>query len=216
MNKLLDLIKEIYRKKGIQRILMNWQIFEHCKDLKGVMIDLGAGRNPSYYRYWRINPSQFIKVDIDKKTKPDVVADLNKTLPFDNNFADAAFLFNTLYIIKKPEELIKEIFRILKNNGKFFIYSPFIFNESKEPNDYFRYTSQGIEHLLKVGGFKDYQIVSVGERFTSAFNLIEKIIIFDILKIPLILLALFLDKIYPKKLKKLHPCPMGYFVKTKK
>ena len=94
MNKFLDLIKKTLQGKSIGRILMNWQIFEYCKDLGGVMIDLGAGRNPSYYRYWKINPSRFIRVDIDERTKPDIVADLNEPLPFDNNFADVVFLFN--------------------------------------------------------------------------------------------------------------------------
>ena len=214
MNKFLDLIKKTLQGKSIGRILMNWQIFEYCKDLGGAMIDLGAGRNPSYYRYWKINPSRFIRVDIDERTKPDIVADLNEPLPFDNNFADVVFLFNVIYIVRRPEELVKETFRILKNNGKLFIYSPFVFNESREPEDNFRFTSQGIENLLKVAGFKEYQIIPVGERFTVALNLAEKIIIFNILKIPFRILALFLDKIYPKKLKKLHPCPIGYFIEA--
>ena len=41
MNKFFDLIKETYRGKSILGILMHWQTFEHCKNLEGVMIDLG-------------------------------------------------------------------------------------------------------------------------------------------------------------------------------
>ena len=95
MNKFLDLIKETLKRKSIYRILMNWAIYENCQDLKGLMIDLGGGEKPSYYNYWKINPTSFIVVDIDEK-KPDIVCDLNKPLPFEDNFADVIFLFNVI------------------------------------------------------------------------------------------------------------------------
>ena len=213
MNKFLDLIKETLKRKSIYRILMNWAIYENCQDLKGLMIDLGGGEKPSYYNYWKINPTSFIVVDIDEK-KPDIVCDLNKPLPFEDNFADVIFLFNVIYIINKPENLVKEIHRVLKSDGKFFLCSPFIFNEAKEPHDYFRLTSEGISTILDEARFKNYQIIPFGERFTAALFLTEKLVILNILKIPIRLLALFLDKIYPKKLKKFHPCPIGYFIEA--
>lgn len=185
---------------------MNWQVFEHCRNLQGVLIDLGAGEDPSYQKYWQIGPSKLIKADME--------IDLNKPLPFDDNYADAIFLFSVIYIIKKPEELIKEVFRILKNEGKLFIYSPFIFNESREPDDYLRFTSQGLDRLLKETGFSQYRIMPVGGRFTAALYLSEKIFFLKTLKMFARIAALFLDKVYPQKLKELHPCPLGYFIEA--
>lgn len=216
MNKFFDLIKETLKGKSISRILTNWEIKKHCQGLSGVMIDLGAGENPSHQRYWEIKPSQFIRVDIDPTKKPDLVADLNNPLPFEDNFADIVFVFNVLYILEEPEKFLKEVFRILKPNGKLFLTSPFIFNEAREPHDYFRFTSEGLEKLLKNAGFEKYQIIPVGERFSSACYLIDKIFIFNFVKIPFRFLALLFDKIWPKKLKRLHPCPIGYFVEAKK
>jgi len=191
---------------------MNWQIFEHCRDLRGVLIDLGAGKDPSYGKYWRINPSKLIRVDMGDGA--DVIVDLNKPLPFESGSADAVFLFSIIYIIENPEALMKEIRRILKNSGKLFIYSPFIFNESKEPDDYLRFTSQGLERILKEGGFSRYELIPVGGRFTAAIYLSEKIFLFKTVKLFLRIIALFLDKIYPMRLQKLHPCPVGYFVQA--
>lgn len=216
MNKFFDLIKETLKGKSILRILTNWEIKKYCQGLNGVIIDLGAGENPSYQRYWEIKPSQFIRVDIDPTKKPDLVADLNNPLPFEDNFADVVFVFNVLYILREPEKFLKEVFRILKPNGKLFLTSPFIFNEAREPHDYFRFTSEGLEELLKNAGFEQYQIIPIGERFSAACYLIDKIFIFNFLKIPFRFLALFFDKIWPKKLKRLHPCPIGYFVEAKK
>lgn len=216
MLKFWDLIRETYKGKSIHRILMNWQIFEHCQNLSGAMIDMGAGKDPSYRNYWKISPSKFIRVDINGESKPDIIADLNKPLPLGDDSADAVFLFSVIYIIEKPEELIREIIRILKKGGKLYLYSPFIFNESREPNDYLRFTSQGLERLLRDGGFSDFEITPVGGRFTSALYLAEKIFLFKTLKLLLRMIALFLDRIYPKKLKELHPCPVGYFIKATK
>lgn len=216
MNKLWDLIKETYKGKSIMRILTNWKVFENCRGLEGIIIDLGAGKNASYKRYWQICPSQFVRVDIDRKANPDIVADLNKPLPLESNFADVVFLFSVVYIIKEPERLIKEIFRVVKPKGKLFIYSPLIFNESREPDDYLRFTSQGLERLLLRAGFNQYEIVPVGGRFTAALYLIEPIIIFKALRLFFRFCALLLDKIYPKKLKRLYPCSLGYFVRATK
>lgn len=206
MHKFWDLIKETYRGKSIPRILMNWQVFEHCSNLQGVLIDLGAGKDPSYQKYWQIKPLKLIRADME--------IDLNKSLPFENNYADAVFLFSVIYIIKKPEELMKEVFRILKSGGKLFIYSPFIFNESREPDDYLRFTSQGLERLLREAGFRKYRIIPVGGRFTAALYLSEKIFLLKTIKLFLRITALCLDAIYPNKLNKLHPCPVGYFVEA--
>lgn len=185
---------------------MNWLIHEHCRNLQGVLIDLGAGKDPSYQKYWQITPSKLIRADME--------IDLNKPLSFEDNYADAVFLFSVIYIIKKPEELIKEVFRILNKGGKLFLYSPFVFNESREPDDYLRFTSQGLQRLLEQGGFADYRIMPIGGRFTSALYLSEKIFLVKIFKLFARIAALFLDKIYPKKLDELHPCPLGYFIEA--
>lgn len=196
---------------------MNWQVFEHCRNLNGVIIDLGSGKNPSYYKYWSIGPSKFIRVDIDAKEKPDIVADLNKTpLPFRDNFADVILLFSVIYILEEPKEFMREIFRVLKKGGKLCLYSPFIFNESREPKDYLRFTSQGLERVLRKAGFSQYRLIPVGGRFTSALYLSEKIFLLKTIKIILRIMALFLDQIYPKKLKAFHPCPIGYFINAVK
>ena len=62
-----------------------------------------------------------IKVDYNKEKGVDVVADLNQKLPFENNYADNIFLFNVICIVENPQNLLKEIYRVLKPGGVFFI-----------------------------------------------------------------------------------------------
>ena len=216
MHYLINLLKETRRGKTIARILFNLKIAERVKNLNGIVVDLGSGLNPSHERFWQIKPEKFIRVDIDKEAKPDVVADLNKSLPFSNNFADAILLFNVIYILEDPGAVLKEIHRILKPGGRLFMTNPFIFNEAKEPADYWRFTSGALDKLLKESGFEKHLIQPVGERFSAAVYLISPFLFFWPIKFVFYCLALIFDKLIPKKLKLKQPCPIGYFVETTK
>jgi len=213
MNKIFDFIKQVFKGKSIYRILFNWQIQEHCQNLTGKCLDLAGGKDPSYHRYWSFEDNaELIKTDLDGDFK----VDLNNNLPFDDNSIDNIFFFNAIYIIKDPEKLIKEINRILKKDGKLFIASPFIFNEAEEPNDFRRFTSQGLEDLLWKGSFSSFEIISFGERFTAGIHLWHSFFIFNFIRLIAFSKAMLFDRLVPKKIKRLHPCPLGYFVIVKK
>lgn len=216
MNYLASLFKETYHGKTIARTLFNWGISKHIKNIDGVVIDLGGGKNPSYERFWQIKPNKFIRVDINEKAEPDVVADLNKLSPFSDNFTDVVFLFNVIYILENPLATLKEINRILKPGGRLFLTSPFIFNEAREPNDYWRFTSEALEKVLKEAGFDNFFIEPIGERFSAAVYLVSPFLFFWPVKFAFYCLALFFDKLIPKKLKLKQPCPIGYFIEARK
>ena len=216
MNYFTNLLKETYNGKTIARTLFNWGISKHVKNISGVVIDLGGGKNPSYERFWQIKPEKFIRVDINEKAEPDVIADLNEPLPFPDNYTDVVFLFSVIYILKDPTQVFKEIYRILKPGGRLFLTSPFIFNEAKEPTDYWRLTSEALEKLLKESRFNNFFIEPIGERFSAAVYLISPFLFFWPVKFLFYYLALVFDKLIPKKLKLKQPSPIGYFVEATK
>jgi len=217
MVKTFDFIKQVWRGKSIYRILFNWQVQKHCQNLTGRCLDLAAGQQPSYYQYWSFSPeAQLIKADYNEAKKPDLKIDFNQPLPFEDNSLDNIFLFNAIYIIKQPKKLLKEIHRVLKKGGRLFIASPFVFNEAPEPDDFRRLTSQGLDDLLKKSGFSQWQIIPFGERFSAAVHLLHSFFVFNFIRLIVFLLALFLDKLVPPKIKKLHPCPLGYFIIAEK
>lgn len=216
MSRLVSLFKETYHSKTIARTLFNLEIAKYVKNIGGIVIDLGGGKNPSYERFWNIKPEKFIRVDIDEKAESDIVADLNKPLPFSDNFADAVFLFNVIYILENPDAVLREIYRVLKPDGQLFLTTPFIFNEAKEPADYWRFTSEGLEKLLRESGFNNFFIESVGERFSAAVYLISPFLFFWPIKFVFYCFALIFDKLIPKKLKLKQPSPIGYFVEAAK
>jgi SAM-dependent methyltransferase len=216
MNRKYDFIRQVMRGRSIGRILINWLIEEHCRDLHGTMIDLAAGGEPSYRRYWDIRSTTFITTDYDKGKSVDVVQDLNQPLQFKDNYADVMFLFNAIYIVRDPVNVLKEVHRVLKPNGQFFMTTPLIFSESKEPHDYWRFTSEGTEQILLGAGFSRYQIIPIGERFTAIAFLLHPFFYFKIVRLAAYRLAIFLDKCIPSKLRRMHPTPIGYFVIAQK
>lgn len=206
----LDLLVQLHKDKSIARIMLNWHIQKYCKNLNGTVADLAAG-NASYYKYINMNAIKLIRADYDTTTNPDVVTDLNKKFPFGDSEIDNLLFFNGLYIAEFPEHTLRECFRILKNGGYLYLGSPFIFNESREPHDYYRFTSEKLEQLLSEAGFKDVEIIPMGERFSAASFLVGKFLFLPIFRFFIYSSAIFLDKILPDKIKKKHPCPVGYF-----
>jgi len=217
MNKTLDFIKQVFKGKSIARILFNWQVEKHCQNLKGRCLDLAAGINPSYQKYWSLDPDiELVTVDYNKNKNPDLIISFDQRFPLEDNSFDNIFLFNAIYIAKNQENILKEVNRVLRPGGKFFFNSPFIFNEAREPNDFRRLTSQGIELLLKQSGFNDFKIIPYGERFTVAAFLWHSFFLFDFIRFFVFLKMIVFDKLIPKKIKKKHPCPIGYFIIVKK
>ena len=85
--------------------------------MKNIYIDFGCG-----------NPTQKYKdcygVDINFNYKPDIVANLEKNLPFRSNSVDFINSDNSLEHTKNPYSVLKEFHRILKPKGQIRIVIP--------------------------------------------------------------------------------------------
>lgn len=214
MNLFLDSMREVFRGKTMGRVLFNQQVYLRCAELCGTVLDLAGGENPSYYRYLP-GDLKLIKTNYKKGENIDAVINLKEKLPFKENSIDNIFLFNAIYIIKDRVSLLKEINRILKNGGMFFMSTPLIVGEIPEPDDFCRLTYQGISEDLNDAGFSDFEIVRLGGRFSSAVSLLHQFYYFNLIRFVVYELALFLDKI-TKNFQEKSPAPFGYFCIIKK
>jgi len=97
--------------------------------------------------------SKAINLDIGLFDNVDVVAD-GKKLPFEDNSFDLVLIESVLEHIDEPEIVIKEAYRVLKNSGKMYISIPFTFVFHGSPNDFNRYTLNGLKKRLEITGFK--------------------------------------------------------------
>ena len=127
-----------------------------ASQLKGRMMDFGCGQKPYYNLF---SPKEYIGVDYNNPGHPhdneaiDVYYD-GKTLPFQNDHFDSIFSSEVFEHIFNLPEILKELNRVLKKDGLMLITCPFAFCEHEVPNDFARYTSFAMKHLLTQNGFE--------------------------------------------------------------
>lgn len=199
-----DLIKEILRGKSLPRILTNNRM-RKTEKISGKILDLASGKlRPSYYRFLRIDKdAEIVSVDISDERKPDIKADLEKPFSFEDEEFDNVFCFNLLEHIFNYRNLINESFRVLKNNGRFIGTVPFLGSVHADPDDYFRYTKSTLEKLFKEAGFQEIKIEALGHGPFAVNYYMIAFLFPRLIRILLLFLAIFLDKIIVK-LNKIH------------
>lgn len=199
-----DLIKETLRGKSLPRILINNRMKKAPK-IKGRILDLASGKiRPSYYRFLDVDKNaEIVSIDISDERKPDIKADLEELFPFKDKKFDNVFCFNLLEHIFNYENLTGESFRVLKDNGKFIGTVPFLGSVHNDPDDYFRYTESTLKRIFKQAGFKEIKIEALGYGpFAVGYYMIA-FLFPKLIRIPLLFLAIFLDRIIIK-LNKRH------------
>jgi SAM-dependent methyltransferase len=134
----------------------------------GNLLDIGCGKMP--YKKHILNNSKvekYVGLDIevaityDTAVKPDYTWDGIK-MPFESNSFECAFGTEVLEHCPEPEIILKEVHRVLKDEGVFFFTVPFLWNLHEVPHDEYRYTPFSLERHLKNAGFENIQIQATG------------------------------------------------------
>lgn len=132
---------------------------------KGHLLDLGCGNVPLFGAYERLI-SENTCVDwgntFHKNNYLDVEADLNRPLPLKDNAYDTVVLSDVLEHIRRPEELIREINRVMKDEGIFIMNVPFFYHLHEEPFDFFRYTKHALKSMCEENGFEVLYLEPLG------------------------------------------------------
>lgn len=101
----------------------------------------------------------------------DSVGDLRE-LPFADNVFDAAICVQTLEHVNDPFQVTREIGRVLKPGGRYYLSAPMMWHQHQKPHDFFRYTSFGFTHLLQQSGMRVVEMRPMGGYFWFlSFNL---------------------------------------------
>jgi SAM-dependent methyltransferase len=93
----------------------------------------------------------------------DLVTDLNKPLPLEDETFDTVLLSDVLEHIAEPQNLLNEISRTLKSNsGVLLLNVPFFYPIHEEPFDFHRYTRFSLERMCGVAGLTVLEISPIG------------------------------------------------------
>ena len=151
------MIKELWNKKSFHRIFLN-NIIENLNIENKKIIDIGGGdKNSSYHKILSQKGNKFISIDISDNCDYKVNLEYEK-LPFDDNSQDVIFCFNVMEHIFNYQNLIDEIYRVLKPNGQLYFYVPFLVNKHADPYDFFRYTDNALIKLFQNTGFQNINV----------------------------------------------------------
>lgn len=141
--------------------------------LKGRMMDFGCGQKP-YRSLFQVD--EYIGVDYDNPGHPhtneaiDVYYD-GRTLPFPPHDFDAIFSSEVFEHVFNLPEILPELNRVLRSGGLLLITCPFAFCEHEQPNDYARYTSFAMRHMLEQAGFEIVEQVKTGNSIEAIYQL---------------------------------------------
>lgn len=187
-------------------------MLELTPKLKGRLLDIGCGSKP--YKSMCINVDEYLGIEIDyeyplEKTHADYLYD-GKVMPLDDKSFDSALSSEVLEHVFNPDIFLKEVNRVMKIDGLFLITNPFLFREHGQPFDYARYTSFGLEHILKKHGFEVVKKIKTGNGIEVVFQMMSNflfrafklkfpfIFIVFLLIFPINVIGLILSKILPR------------------
>jgi SAM-dependent methyltransferase len=123
-------------------------------NITGNTLDVGCGQKP-YEILFR--SSRYVGLEIEsaengQNKKADFYYDGTK-FPFQNEEFDSVVVNQVFEHVFNPESFLREIHRVMKDEGFLLLTVPFIWDEHEQPNDYARYSSFGLNFLLKNNGF---------------------------------------------------------------
>jgi SAM-dependent methyltransferase len=131
------------------------------------ILDAGAGegRYRSHFEHLR-----YVGIDLAvgdpswDYSALDVAGDLLK-LPFADQSFDLALCLEVLEHIREPQQMLRELYRVLRPGGRLYFSVPMSWHQHQKPHDYYRYTSFGLRYLLDQAGFNVEALEPTGGYF---------------------------------------------------
>lgn len=145
----------------------------------GRLVDMGCGSAPLYGLY-RSRATEITCVDWASTEHGtcylDIEADLNEPLPMESTRYDTVVLSDVLEHILAPEQLIREIRRILCVGGMLIGTVPFLYRLHEEPHDHYRYTIHTLRRMAERSGFAVEVLEAYGYGTDVLFDVLGKLL----------------------------------------
>jgi SAM-dependent methyltransferase len=137
------------------------QIRRHAPLAGGRVLDFGAGSAP--YRSL-FQCAEYVTVDLPSSGHPPEhkVAELyydGHSLPFAAEHFDFVLCSEVLEHVFNLDEVLTELYRVLKPSGRMLLTVPFVWGEHESPHDFARYTTFALNDLLRRRGFEVESLV---------------------------------------------------------
>lgn len=144
-----------------------WRDLERLlPQVRGTLVDVGAGAQP--FRELVAPAVRYIPVDIEEAERhfgyrmPDTRHYRGEVLPVETGEASAVLCTETLEHVRGVAQFLAEIRRVLAPGGLLVLTVPFSARWHFVPQDFWRFTPSGLDHLLTRAGFREVRIYARG------------------------------------------------------
>jgi SAM-dependent methyltransferase len=194
-----------YRKlfPTAHKLILQKMINEVAPKVSGKVLVVGAGFGE--YKSLFKNAELVICTDIDELIHIDQVADAH-SLPFLDGSFDSVIAFEVFEHLEDPYKASSEVYRVLRNNGSAYISIPYMFRIHADPNDFTRFTYNGLIKLFSQ--FKLIEINALG----NSLHVVSDIISTRSKVAASLRIFNHLFAMIGSKPNKAYDCPTGYFV----
>lgn len=111
---------------------------EKYKDKK--IINIGSGGHDQIKNAINVDPY---------RGGANTVKAFGEALPFEDESVDVALCLAVLEHVREPQLIVAEMKRVLKKGGEIYVATPFLQPFHAAPDDYQRWTMNGLRHLLR-------------------------------------------------------------------
>ena len=133
---------------------------------RGRVLDAGCGRRP-YAEFY----SDYTGLEFDRARYADAPADVwgsGMELPFRDKAFATVFSSQVLEHVPEPWRMVAEMARVLEPGGHLILTAPHIWGLHEVPQDYFRFTCYGLEHLARRAGLQPIEVRAMAGYWVTA------------------------------------------------
>ncbi len=171
----MNLFKPLHYKL-FDKYIHNSAKLEISKYAKGKVLDIGCGDKP-FYSYIKNQIDLYIGIEYPQKHHSnkniEIFAAADK-LPIKSHSFSFIIISQVLEHLENPLDALKEINRILINDGRVFVSWPFLYLIHEEPRDFYRFTKYGMTYLAEQAGLTIEYITPTTGFWITIFCLLSK------------------------------------------
>jgi SAM-dependent methyltransferase len=139
---------------------------QHKNLLQSPILEIGSKRFGNA-EWWNCNrdlkpDAKWLCTDMQEGDGVDETADIHNLAYNDNSF-QSVLCSEVLEHVQYPAVGLYECYRVLKNDGCIILTTLFSFPIHGYPNDYWRFTPEGMQCLLVDAGFRNIEVTTAGE-----------------------------------------------------
>ncbi|MFH0853283.1 MAG: class I SAM-dependent methyltransferase [bacterium] len=159
-----------FLSKSYHRQLLERHIKLYSSKVTGQVLDVGSGSR----RYDKLFKADNITaIDIQADPEKNILQGDMHSLDFADESFNNVIFFEVLCYSHNFQQALKEMLRVLKNDGNLLLSIPFLVRDSK---DRIRFTRMYFEEIIRQTGIQEYHIDTFGNSATLIWDILRTVI----------------------------------------